>query len=518
MGDPPVPGAVKSVAPFRGHVHPVVFGVSGATVIAFVIVGAIFGQRAKVAFDRALTFIATDFGWFYTLSVGALVGFNLWLLGSRHANLKLGRDDDVPEFSTITWFAMLFSAGMGIGLLFYGVAEPIMHYMNPPRGPGHTHEAAGLAMSITFFHWGIHAWAIYAVMGLALAYFSFRKGLPLTVRSVLYPLLGDRIHGWPGNLVDILAVFGTLFGLATSLGLGAMQINAGLGYLVKSIPGNSITVQLILIAVITSMATLSVVSGLKRGVRRLSELNGILAIVLMVGVFLLGPTLFLLDSLSDNVGRYLKDVVRLTFWTHSLGDTTWRNSWTIFYWGWWIAWAPFVGMFIARISKGRTVREFVAGCLLAPTAVTFVWLTLFGNSALYYELFGGGGISQAVDRNVATALFELLARLPGAGPLSALAVVVVALFFVTSSDSGSLVVDMLTSGGNPDPPVWQRIFWALSEGAVAAVLLLTGGLIALRSAAICTGLPFCVVLLLTCVSLVRAFRAEARQPVPSVAE
>jgi choline/glycine/proline betaine transport protein len=364
-------------------------------------------------------------------------------------------------------------------------------------------------MSVTFFHWGIHAWAIYAIMGLSLAYFGFRKGLPMTVRSAFYPLLGERIHGPLGHAVDILAVFGTLFGLATSLGLGAMQINAGLSYLSDDVPDASRTVQLVLILIITLAATASVVTGLKRGVRRLSELNGILALLLMTGVFLLGPTLFLLDSLSDNVGRYLKDVVRLSFWTHSLRDTAWRNSWTIFYWGWWIAWSPFVGMFIARISKGRTVRQFVAGCLLVPTAVTFVWLTIFGNSAIYYELFGGGGIADAVDANVSTALFELLARLPGSGLLSGLAVVVVALFFVTSSDSGSLVVDMLTSGGKTDPPVWQRVFWALSEGAVAAVLLVGGGLKALQAAAICTGLPFCALLLVVCFSLHKALRQEA---------
>ncbi len=492
--------------PPRIAVNPAVFFSSAAVVAAVLGFSLVFTERARVWFPAAQEFISTYFGWFYILSVTGFLVFSLWLGFSRYGDIRLGADDDRPEFRTASWFAMLFSAGMGIGLLFYGVAEPMFHYVDPPYGEAQTLQTTRLAMRITFFHWGLHAWGIYIVMGLAIAYFSFRHGLPLAIRSTLHPLLGDRIHGWPGHIVDIIAVFGTLFGLATSLGLGAMQINSGLNHLfgIASTP----THQVVLIALITGCATASLVSGLDRGIRILSEVNMVLAGLLLLFVFLAGPTLFLLDVLPDYLGNYLQQLVAMSLWTDALRDSDWQRSWTIFYWAWWISWAPFVGMFVARISRGRTIREFVFGVLLAPTALTILWFTVLGGTAMHLEVFEGGGIAASVQRDLSVAIYEMLELLPFGNVAALLAIVVVWVFFVTSSDSGSFVVDMLTSGGHPDPPIWQRVFWALTEGAIAAVLLAVGGLRALQSAAINTGLPFCVVLVFVCVSLVKALRRE----------
>jgi choline/glycine/proline betaine transport protein len=483
-----------------------VFFVAAVGALGFVAAAGASPGGVQQLFEAALAWIATRFGWFYTLSVAFFLGFVIWLALSRHGDVRLGPDDARPEFGTLSWFAMLFSAGMGIGIVFFGVAEPILHFEAPPIGDPRSHDAAQRAMNIALFHWGPHAWAIYATLGLALAYFGHRKGMPFSVRSALHPLLGERIHGAPGHVVDLLAVFGTLFGLATSLGLGATQIGAGFQEVfgVKQSPAGQIAI----IAAVTLAATLSLVSGLRHGIRRLSELNLLLSATLLAFVFLAGPTLFLLDSFADNIGSYLRSFIPRTFGTYPLTDGTWHRRWTLFYWGWWISWAPFVGTFIARISRGRTVREFVLYVLLVPTVVTFVWFTVFGSSALHIELFGGGGIAAAVQEDTATSVYALLRHLPVASVTSVLTVVVVISFFVTSSDSGSFVVDMLTSGGHPNPPVWQRVFWALMEGAIAAALLLAGGLEGLRAAAIVTGLPFCVILLLVCFGLVRALGTE----------
>jgi choline/glycine/proline betaine transport protein len=498
-------------------VNPPVFFISGGLLVVFVAFSIFATETAGGLFTGVLDAIGVHLDWFYVLAVATFIGFAVWIGFGRFGDVRLGRDDDRPEYGTLTWFAMLFSAGMGIGLLFYGVAEPMMHFSNPPVGEGGTIEAARRAVPLTFFHWGIHAWTIYVVMGLGIAYFAFRKGLPLALRSTLYPLLGERIYGWWGHAVDILAVLGTLFGLATSLGLGAMQINAGMHHLFDAPIG--VGVQLILIAVITAAATVSLVSGVDRGIRRLSELNMIVAGILLLFVFAVGPTDFLLDAFVDNLGNYARDFLPRTFFAASLRAEQWHRDWTLFYWGWWIAWAPFVGTFLARISRGRTIREFVTGVVLAPTLVTFVWMTVFGDTAIYLELFGGGGIAEAVRENVPTAIYVVLEHLPLSGITSFLAAAVVAIFFVTSSDSASFVVDMLTSGGHPNPPRWQRVFWAVTEGVVAAVLLYVGGkasLKALQSAVIAAGLPFSIVLLAVCVSLRRALKQErgeaARQP------
>jgi choline/glycine/proline betaine transport protein len=490
-------------------INPYVFFSSAAFILLFVIAGAVFNESIGVAFADMQDFVVTKFGWFYTLSVGVFLIFVLWLMLSRYGKVRLGKDDEKPAYSYFTWFAMLFSAGMGIGLLFYGVAEPISHFGKPPRAEPMTVEAARDAINITFFHWGLHAWAIYIVIGLALAYFAYRHDLPLSIRSTLYPVLGKRIYGPAGHAVDTLAVICTLFGLASSLGLGVMQINAGLDYL--GLVSVSTQNQIILIAVITLAATVSVVTGVDAGIRRLSELNLILALLLMAFVFFAGPTLFLLSSFVQSVGRYAGSIVELTFRTDAFIGLDWQKSWTMFYWAWWISWSPFVGMFIARVSRGRTIREFIAGVLFVPTILTFAWMVIFGNTAISMDLFGDGGMVAAVDESIPTAIFVMLNRLPLSSISAVVATFVVAVFFVTSSDSGSLVVDILTSGGHPNPPVAQRVFWALTEGAVAAVLLVTGGLLAMQTAAVTTALPFCVIMLVICWGLVKQLRKEHGQ-------
>jgi len=512
-----VTGAPTKTRP-RVTVDPLVFGLSSAAVTAVLAFSLLAPKLAYTLFTGSQDWIITHLGWFLRLGVAIFLLASLGLALGRSGRIRLApRDDERPEFPRGSWLAMLFSAGMGIGLLFYGVAEPILHYGDAGEAG---REAARSALRLSLFHWGLHAWGIYALAGLALGYFHHRRGMPLAMRSTLSPLLGPWTHRWPGKLVDVLAVFGTLFGLATSLGLGAMQINRGLARLLGA--PETPAFQVGLIAGITACATLSLVSGLGKGIRRLSEVNMSLAALLWVFVLVAGPTAFVLSAVPDVLGGYLASLPALTVGSGPNGDDlAWQRSWTLFYWAWWISWAPFVGVFVARISRGRTVREFVLGVLGVPTVATLFWFAAFGGSALASELHGPGGIAAAVEKNVATAVYALLEQLPWAGPSSAIAAVVVALFFVTSSDSGSYVVDTLTSGGHPDPPVWQRVFWATAEGAVAAVLLTVGGLRALQSAAVNTGLPFCAVLLASALCLVHAMRSErpaaARDGSPVVA-
>ncbi len=482
---------------------PQVFFPAILVIAVFIIFGAGFTETAAAVFDTVQEGIVANFGWFYILSVAFFLGFVIFLLFSRYGGIRLGPDDSEPEYSYLSWFAMLFSAGMGIGLVFFSVAEPIFHYVDPPLMEGGTEEAAVDAMRLTFFHWGFHAWAIYIVVGLSLAYFSFRKGLPLSIRSAFHPLLGDRIYGPIGHLIDIFAIFGTLFGVATSLGLGVMQVNAGLDFLLDV--GISDWIQIGLIAAITLVATVSVVAGVDKGIRRLSNFNMVMAVALALFVFVAGPSVFILNSWMENTGNYLQQLPATTFWLDAWGDGAWQGGWTLFYWGWWIAWSPFVGMFIARISRGRTIREFVGGVLLVPAAFTTFWLTTFGNTALAAERADAGVISDLATEQM---LFALLQGMPLTVITSIVAMLVIIAFFVTSSDSGSLVIDMLASGGNPDTPKAQRVFWALLEGVVASVLLLAGGLGALQTAAIATGLPFALVLTLMCFALLKALRSE----------
>ncbi|NBC34003.1 MAG: BCCT family transporter [Alphaproteobacteria bacterium] len=504
--DPNASGSNGPRKPRAAINGPVFFG-SAILIFAFVVFGASAPELAGTVFSAVQSWITDTFGWFYVLAVAIFVVFSVALALSAYGQVRLGPDDSRPEFSNTAWFAMLFSAGMGIGLMFFGVAEPLMHFSSPAVGAGGTISAAREAMKTTLFHWGIHAWAIYAVIGLALAYFCFRHGLPLTIRSALYPLIGDRIHGPIGHAADIFAVLGTMFGVATSLGLGVLQINAGLSY-VFGVP-DSITVQLILIAIITLLATISVVAGLDAGIRRLSEINLYLALALVLFVLAVGPTLFLLQATVQNLGAYLSDLVTKTFTLYAYEPNVWIGGWTLFYWAWWIAWSPFVGMFIARVSRGRTIREFITGVLFVPVGFTAVWMTVFGNSAISLDLgVAVGSLTDAVDTDVATALFVFLEYFPLSGIVSVVATILVVTFFVTSSDSGSMVIDTITAGGDQDPPVWQRIFWATTEGLVAAVLLLTGGLAALQTAAIAAALPFTLVMLVVCWGLMRGLRVE----------
>lgn len=442
------------------------------------------------------------------LVVTIFLVFCVALAFSKFGDIKLGKDDEVPEYSTWTWFAMLFSAGMGIGLVFWSVAEPMYHYASPPFGEGSTLASAATAMRYVFLHWGLHPWAVFAVAGLAIAYFQFRKGLPALISSTLYPLLGEEgIKGPIGKAVDILSVFATLFGVATSLGLGAMQINSGLNYVYK-LP-NSTSVTVVLIAVITVLFITSAVTGISRGIKWLSNVNMYLAFLIMLFVLFLGPTKFILNVFTDTIGTYLQNIVQMSFWTDPYGTNPgWVGGWTIFYWAWWIAWGPFVGGFIARISKGRTVREFILGVLIAPTLLSFIWLSIFGGTAVSMELSGDAGIAKAVSENVSTALFAMFQNLPLTALVSTLACVLIGTFFITSADSATFVMGMLTSGGDLEPKAGLKIFWGVTEGAVAAVLLLAGGLSALQTASIVSAFPFMIVMVFMMISLVKAFKGE----------
>lgn len=491
-------------------IHGPVFWPAVIITVLFISITLLVGEPMEKVFSDIQDGISDNAGWFFVLVVNVFLFFMIYIAFSRFGKIRLGGKNAEPEFGTMAWFAMLFSAGMGIGILFWSVAEPIYHLQSPPISEaGNTRDAAIEAMSFTFLHWGLHAWGIYALVGMALAFFSYNRKLPLTIRSVFYPILGNRIHGWPGNVIDVLAVVATLFGLATSLGLGVKQISAGLSYLF-GLTDSPVT-QVVLIGIITVMATASVVLGIDKGVRVLSEWNIRIAAVFLLFMIILGPTLFVFDSFTQNTGYYLQNMLSLSFWTESYQQSDWQNSWTVFYWAWWISWSPFVGTFIARISRGRTVREFVLGVLIVPTILTFLWLSAFGGTAILLELSGSNEISAAVTENVATALYVLLEQFPFSFITSLVAVVLVTSFFVTSSDSGSLVIDSITAGGKLDAPVIQRIFWAFTQGGVAAVLLIGGGLGALQTAAITTGLPFALVLLVMCYSLYRGLKMELSQ-------
>lgn len=450
--------------------------------------------------------ITTNAGWFFIITVNILLASVLYFAFSKFGKLRLGGQDAETEFSLFAWFAMLFSAGMGIGLLFFSVAEPISYYVSPPVDVANDSELAHNALVYTYFHWGLHAWGIYALIGLALAFFTFTKKLPLSIRSVFHPLLGDRIYGPFGDVIDILSVVPTLFGLATSLGFGVQQIASGLHFLFD-IP-NTVGVQVLVIALITLAATASVVLGLDKGVRVLSELNIKIGMVFLALMIILGPTLFLFNGFIQTTGGYIQEIISIGTWTDAFGTGDFQSSWTLVYWAWWISWSPFVGMFIARVSKGRTVREFVLGVLLVPTVLTFLWMSVFGGSALFLELNNIGDVAGAVKNDISTALFVMLEQYPFSFITSIVGIILVTSFFVTSSDSGSLVIDSITSGGQLDAPVGQRIFWAISEGGVAATLLVGGGLAALQTAALSTGLPFAVILLFMCYSLYLGLKKE----------
>jgi choline/carnitine/betaine transport len=502
------------------RIDPVVFWVSASIAAAFVLWGVLDTDSLSSAADSTLGWLIENFGWAFVLSTFGFLIFAVALGISRYGRIRLGPDDEGPEFRTISWVAMMFSAGMGIGLMFYGVAEPISHLGAPPFGAAEANssEGARVAMEYSYFHWALHPWAIYAVVGLALAYFGFRKGGRSLISSAFRPLLGDRVDGPIGRGIDILAIFATLFGSATSLGLGALQINSGMDFLWGTPTTNGIAVAII--AVLTLAFVVSAVSGVHRGIQWLSNTNMVLAIVLLAFLLVTGPIVFILDTLTESVGAYVTSIVPNSFRTGSYGDSEWLAGWTIFYWAWWISWAPFVGTFIARISKGRTIREFVLGVLLVPSGVSFVWFAILGGSAIDLQLSGEADIAGAVATSPEAALFTTLEQFPLSDVMSFIVIVLVALFFVSGADAASVVMGMLSTRGSMSPPRAVVVIWGTLTGAAAAVLLLAGGLNALQQAAIIAAAPFLLVMIGLCVSLYKGLREDrppaAREEVPRV--
>jgi BCCT family betaine/carnitine transporter len=514
----------SKLGPFPFDIHNPVFVISGLTIVLFVLFALALPTQAEAFFGWLRPAVTSTFDWFFLIAGDVFVLLSLALIVSPLGKVRIGGMDATPDYSYSGWFAMLFAAGMGIGLMFFGVAEPISHYSSSlaegagspdswaPLGgaAGNALEARRLGMAATIFHWGLHPWAIYAVVGLSLALFAYNKGLPLSVRSMFYPIFGERVWGWTGHIIDTLAVFATLFGLATSLGIGAQQANAGLNFLF-GLPVNEVS-KVVLIIGITGLALTSVVAGLDAGVKRLSEINMVLAALLLLFIIAVGPTLAILGGFFTNLAAYVHYLPALS---NPFGrtDTNFSQGWTSFYWAWWISWSPFVGMFIARVSRGRTVREFIICVLLIPSAVSVLWMTAFGGTAIGLLSHGYQALA---DAPLELKLFSMLGQLPLAGVTSFLGIVLVIVFFVTSSDSGSLVIDAITAGGKVDSPLPQRVFWASFEGLVAIALLLGGGLNALQAASVSTGLPFAIVLLLGCFALVKGLLTEPRtRPAPA---
>ena len=487
-----------------------VFIISSITIVAFVTGALVFQEAATEVFKNTREWLTVNLDWFFLITANLLLLFCLYVAFSPLGKVRLGGADAKPEYSNPTWFAMLFAAGVGIGLLFYGAAEPVYYFQSPPLGlPAGTEEAAAVGIAATVFHWGLNAWSIYGVVGLALAYFAYNRGLPLTIRSAFYPLFGDRIWGWPGHLIDTFAIFAGLFGLATSLGLGVKQLASGLNYLFD-VPANN-TTMVVLIVVITSIALTSVLTGINVGIKRLSQFNIILALLLLLTVIVLGPTLYIFRSMFTALGSYFAKIVPLSNWI-GREDTDFLHGWTTFYWAWWFAWAPFVGTFIARISKGRTVRQFTLFVLIPPMVLCFLWFSTFGGTALHQHIVGG---YTGVTENVAAwkleiALFKMFDQLPLTKLLSLVALLLTTVFFVTSSDSGSLIIDTIAAGGRVDAPVAQRVFWCTIEGLVAIALLLGGGLHSLQAASLATGFPFALVVLGMAVCVWIGLRREMR--------
>ncbi|RXJ86619.1 BCCT family transporter [Arcobacter sp. CECT 8985] len=496
---------------FGLDVHNPVFIISALIILAFVIVTLMFPVEAKTVLDGAKEWSINHFDWLFMLSSNIFVLFCLILIFLPVGKIRIGGKDAKPEFSNISWFAMLFAAGMGIGLMFWSVAEPVAYYTGwwytPLNVTADTQKAENLAMGATMFHWGLHPWAIYAVVGLSLSFFAYSKKLPLTMRSAFYPILGDRVWGWPGHIIDILAVFATIFGLATSLGLGAQQVSSGLHFLFGI--ENVKNTQILIIVGITLLAVISVVRGLEGGVKILSNINILLAFILICFLIIVGPTIDIFKGFFDTVNDYATNFFSLANFIDRK-DKIWFHDWTIFYWAWWIAWSPFVGMFIARVSKGRTVREFLIAVLLIPTLITTIWMSAFGTTALHQVISQTGELANGIT-NKSLAMFQMFESLPLSSITSVVAILLVIVFFVTSSDSGSLVIDSITAGGKLDAPAPQRVFWALIEGGVAISLLYIGGkeaLAALQAGSITTALPFTIILLVMCFSLYKGLKSE----------
>ena len=488
------------------NVNPNVFLSTVIIIAIFLAIVVIAPSSFEILTQQLKQWITDSFSWFYVLSVAVFLIMLIYIACFASGKIKLGPDHSQPEYSNGSWFAMLFTAGMGIGLMFFGVAEPVMHYVSPPSGDPESVASAQQALRITFFHWGLHAWAIYAVVGLALAYFAYRHNLPLKTRSALYPLIGKKIYGPLGDSIDTFATIGTVFGVATSLGFGVTQINSGLHYLF-GVEQNSY-VQVGLIIFVSILASMSVFLGLDKGVKRLSELNLILALTLLAFVFIAGPSIYLLQTTIQNTGSYISNLFSMTFNLYAYQPSGWIGGWTILYWAWWISWSPFVGMFIARVSRGRTIREFIIGVLLIPTGFTIIWMGFLGNAALFSIMQEHNSLLLgAVQKDSSVALFEFLNHLPFSGVMSLLATVLVMLFFVTSADSGALVTDYLTSK-TENSPTWQRLFWTMLMAVLAIILLLVGGLAALQSSIIMSALPFTIVMLLMSWGLLKALKID----------
>ena len=491
--------------------HNPVFFSSALLIIVFVIGTIMFPTVANDALGHAKSWAINYFDWLFMIGGNVFVLFCLTIIALPLGKIRIGGQGATPDFSRLSWFAMLFAAGMGIGLMFWSVAEPVAYYTDwygtPLNTAARTDEGLQLAMAATIYHWGLHPWAIYALVGLSLAFFAYNKGLPLTIRSTFYPIFGEKIWGKTGDMIDTLAVLATIFGLATSLGLGAQQAASGLKFLFGMESG--LNVQLGIIIAVTAVAIVSVVRGLDGGVKILSNINMIIAGVLLLFVILAGPTLSIISNIFSTTGNYVVNIIPLSNWV-GREDESWLHSWTVFYWAWWISWSPFVGMFIARISRGRTVREFIVAVLLVPTLITIVWMSAFGGTALEQVQNNIGQLSNGIGE-VSLAMFQMLENLPWSAISSFLGIVLVLVFFITSSDSGSLVIDSITSGGKIDAPIPQRILWATLEGLIAGALLYGGGseaLKALQAGAITTGLPFMVVILMMCVSLYKGLKHE----------
>ena len=499
-------GKVLSIPSENRKQNNNVLYISSAIVLLFVLWGLLLPDNMGKVVNSVFSVLTNDFGWLYLLAVAVFIVFIFGIALSPYGKIKLGKDDDKPEFTNLQWFAMLFGGGMGIGLVFWSVAEPLMHFNNPPFGTAGTVEAMQTAMRVVFFHWGVHAWVNFAIAGLALAYFQFRKGLPFLISSAFYPLIGDRIYGPIGKAIDILAVFATVFGIATSLGLGSSQIATGIEY-IWGIQATPLTTSII-IAIVTAIFTLATVSGLHSAMQAIANIKVWLSVVFMIFIFLFGGKVFILNTFTHTLGDYIQNFVGQTFW---MGNSEWLNGWTIFYWAWWIAWAPFVGQFVARVSKGRTIREFIFAVTLLPVGFSAMWLAIYGGAAFNLDQITGGAIQAAVNADYTTALFALLQQMPLYLLTGPVAIALIVACFVGAADSATYVLAMLTSNGNMDPSKKLRAFWGIMQGAMTIVLILVGGkaaLTALQTASIASAFPFMLIMLVMCYSIYKALRND----------
>lgn len=490
----------------KGSLNWTVFSISLAATGLLVLWGLVAPKHFGQAVNKALNFFINYFDWSYLLIVSAFVIFCIWIAVSPLGNLKLGKPDDIPDYSLRSWLAMLFTVGMGIGVYFWGVAEPLYHYTSPPFGSPNSPEAVEIAMRYAFFHWGIHAWAIFAIVGLPIGYFSFKYGLPCTISAALYPLLKEKTWGIAGKIIDALAIFATLGGIATSTGLAALQINSGLNFLF-GIPTTKV-IQVIVVIISTLIFTLLAVKGIERGIKVFSEMSFYAMLFLLIFILVFGPFKFILQLFTDSIGAYLQNIIRMSFWTDPVKRSGWPGSWTVFYWAWWIAWAPFVGPFFARISKGRTIREFIIGVLLFPTLFDLIWFSIFGGSGLYFEIFNGGNIAEMVKKDVATSIFLVLKHYPLFSLMAVFVIMAAAASFIDSADAATFTAAMLSSNGNTEPSKRLKGLWGILCGAIAAILIFSGGLKALQTASIVAAFPFMLVMVAMCFAFVKFLFVE----------